>query len=124
MPRSCPAALLAVLGLLALPGAVAQPAIADPLLDLGRALFFEPGLSLTGQQSCASCHDPANGFASATAFPSGAKAGHFGKRKPPSLAYQALSPVFHHRVEDGEILFIGGDMVDGRALLSNRPFCP
>lgn len=82
---------------------------------LGQALFFETALSVNGTQSCASCHDPANGFASATAFPEGATPGHFGNRKPPSLAYQALSPVLHHRVEDGEVLFLGGNMADGRA---------
>lgn len=114
MPALRPALLFPALTGLALLAA-AWPAAADPLRDLGRALFFDPALSANGQQSCASCHDPANGFASAEAFAAGARPGHFGRRKPPSLAYQALSPVFHHRLEDGEILFIGGDMADGRA---------
>ncbi|OYU17947.1 MAG: cytochrome C [Rhodobacteraceae bacterium PARR1] len=88
---------------------------ADKIEALGQALFFDTALSGNGTQSCASCHDPANGFASATAFPEGAVQGHFGNRKPPSLAYQAISPVLHHRIEDGEALFVGGNMADGRA---------
>jgi cytochrome c peroxidase len=30
--------------------------------QLGRALFFDTALSASGKQSCASCHDPANGY--------------------------------------------------------------
>lgn len=99
---------------LSVPAARALESV-GPLEKLGQALFFEPALSVTGTQSCASCHDPANGFASATAFPEGAVPGHFGGRKPPSLAYQAISPVLHHRMEDGAALFVGGNMADGRA---------
>lgn len=32
-------------------------------IDLGRYLFFDPVLSADGSMSCASCHDPAQGFA-------------------------------------------------------------
>ncbi len=32
-------------------------------IDLGRYLFFAPALSADGSVSCASCHDPAQGFA-------------------------------------------------------------
>mgnify|MGYP001276748687 FL=1 len=32
-------------------------------IDLGRYLFFDPVLSADGSISCASCHDPAQGFA-------------------------------------------------------------
>ena len=31
-------------------------------IDLGRYLFFDPALSADGSISCASCHDPAQGF--------------------------------------------------------------
>lgn len=88
---------------------------ADPLTDLGRALFFDTTLSANGTQSCASCHQPANGFASDRPFPEGAIPGHFATRKPPSLAYQAISPPLHHLAEDDGILFMGGNMHDGRA---------
>lgn len=30
---------------------------------LGRALFFDPGLSVNGQMACATCHDPEHGWA-------------------------------------------------------------
>lgn len=105
--RAAPFALLLVL----LPGAVR----ADPLADLGRALFFDTSLSVNGAQACASCHQPDNGFASDRAFPEGAIAGRFGNRKPPSIAYQAISPPLHHVVEEDGILFVGGNMHDGRA---------
>jgi len=32
-------------------------------VDLGRRLFFDPRLSVTGRYSCASCHDPRRSFA-------------------------------------------------------------
>jgi len=105
------APLLYALFALALPAS----AQADPLADLGRALFFDTSLSINGTQSCASCHQPANGFASDMAFPEGAIAGRHGRRKPPSLAYQAISPPLHHVVEEDGILFVGGNMADGRA---------
>src|SRR5262245_20180499 len=31
-------------------------------VDLGRRLFFEPKLSVTGRYSCASCHDPTKAY--------------------------------------------------------------
>lgn len=94
-------------------------ASADPLADLGQALFFDASLSSGGVQSCATCHDPANGFTAplvnGSPFPQGAVAGQFGKRKPPSLAYGALAPVLHHLAGDDGVLFTGGDFADGRA---------
>jgi len=39
---------------------------------LGRRLFFEPRLSLTGRYSCASCHDPARAFTDGRAVAVGA----------------------------------------------------
>lgn len=106
MLRLAPALLLSLL-----PAA----ALADPLTDLGRSLFFETALSVNGTQSCASCHQPSGGFASDRAFPQGAVEGRFGHRKPPSIAYQAISPPLHHVAEEDGILFVGGNMADGRA---------
>lgn len=102
------------------------PATAGPvdmtLEDFGRVLFFSPALSVTGTQSCSSCHDPAAGF-SGQAVIEGAVPGRFGNRKPPSIAYQGLAPVFHHTYADdingeepGKLLtFVGGAFLDGRA---------
>ena len=43
--------------------ATAKPAPTPAeLAELGRALFFDPSLSASGKQSCASCHDPAHGY--------------------------------------------------------------
>ncbi len=40
---------------------------------LGRRLFFEPRLSVTGRYSCASCHDPAKAYTDGRAVAVGAK---------------------------------------------------
>jgi cytochrome c peroxidase len=52
---------------LGLPAAAAQWPAGDPptaaRIELGRALFFDPRLSRDGTVACASCHDPAHGFA-------------------------------------------------------------
>lgn len=47
-------------------GPVPHPSDNEPTaarVALGRSLFFDPGLSRSGQMSCATCHDPAKGFA-------------------------------------------------------------
>ncbi|MGO8655777.1 cytochrome c peroxidase, partial [Rhizobium ruizarguesonis] len=35
---------------------------AETLGALGRKIFFDPSLSASGLQACASCHDPAHAF--------------------------------------------------------------
>ena len=87
-------------------------------IRLGRALFFDQRLSLNGNQSCASCHNPAWGWTGPSASVNAAGAvyegsipGAFGDRKPPSSAYATQSPVLHY---DG-VLFVGGNFWDGRA---------
>ena len=69
--------------------------------QLGKQLFFDPTLSSSGKQSCASCHDPSNGYnppPSVEAHPSLLPGGEAvmlggpqlttpGYRPPPSLAY-------------------------------------
>lgn len=96
-----------------------QAAIASAdMVTLGEALFSDETLSLNGNQSCASCHDPAWGFtgpdsdlnAHGAVYP-GSITDRFGNRKPPSSAYATQSPVLHY---DGD-LFIGGNFWDGRA---------
>ncbi|RMX06899.1 cytochrome-c peroxidase [Corticibacter populi] len=59
---------------------------------LGRALFFDARLSVAGEVSCASCHQPARGWSSGTAVGIG-HAGQLGRRNPP-----ALHAVAGHRV--------------------------
>jgi cytochrome c peroxidase len=44
------------------PAVPADNAMSDAKVALGRRLFFEPRLSVTGKYSCASCHEPAKAF--------------------------------------------------------------
>lgn len=69
----------------------------SPEATLGRQLFFDPGLSASGRQSCASCHDPANHYASANALPvqmGGADLDRPGLRAVPTLTYGDEDPDF------------------------------
>ncbi len=53
-------------------------------IDLGRLLFFDPILSGTGELSCASCHDPQQGFADGRGRSIGA-GGQLAERSAPTL---------------------------------------
>ena len=90
-----------------------------PKEELGKAIFFDTNLSIEGNQSCASCHDPEWGFVgpdsdinAGGAVYEGSIPGRFGDRKPPSAAYATLSPIFFM---DKKGLFVGGNFWDGRA---------
>ncbi|MCG8382963.1 MAG: methylamine utilization protein MauG [Gammaproteobacteria bacterium] len=85
---------------------------------LGQTLFFDKNLSKNRTQSCATCHDPANGFADAR---DNAAAGtvslgddnaSLGDRNAPTAAYAAFSPPFHLNKEG---IYVGGQFHDGRA---------
>ena len=94
---------------------VALPAMAgaDPLAELGRALFFDVNLSANRSQACASCHDPETGFADPRGMASPGDDGHsLGDRNAPTAAYAAFAPAFH-RKETGR--YAGGQFWDGRA---------
>ncbi|MGR3759264.1 cytochrome-c peroxidase [Roseobacteraceae bacterium NS-SX3] len=89
----------------------------DTIEALGEALFFDENLSRNRSQSCATCHDPAQGFAdgrrtAAGAFSLGDDGHSLGDRNAPSAAYAAFAPPFH-RTEDGG--WAGGMFWDGRA---------
>jgi cytochrome c peroxidase len=93
---------------------------ADPLVELGRLLFFDASLSEPAGQSCATCHDPAAGWSgphgeinAAGAVYEGARHGRFGNRRPPSAAYATFSPPL--RLDADEDHFVGGNFWDGRA---------
>lgn len=110
---------LAVLS--AQPVAQAQdPGTDQALIDLGRALFFDPALSVNGTQSCATCHAAEVGFTgpdaainAAGAVYQGALPNHFGNRKPPASAYAGDSIVLHFDELEGG--WFGGMFWDGRA---------
>ena len=76
---------------------------AAALEALGRRMFFDPSLSASGQMACASCHDPAHGFAPANALPvqrGGQDMRQPGLRAAPSLKYlQAVPPFTEHYFE-------------------------
>lgn len=85
---------------------------------LGQRLFFDPILSLSRSQSCATCHDPGQAFidkrdnASQGAGSLGHDGVSMGDRNTPSAGYANQIPAFHQR-QDGE--YIGGLFWDGRA---------
>jgi cytochrome c peroxidase len=102
------------------PAVPADNPMSEAKVSLGRRLFFEPRLSLTGTYSCASCHDPMRSFtdgrpvavgATGAALPHNAMAlvnvaynVSFGWTKPElgSLEAQMLEPLLNeHPIEIG-----------------------
>lgn len=88
--------------------------------DVGEAIFFDRALSLGGNQSCASCHEPRFGFTSPNlqinahgSVLEGSVSGRFAIRKTPSAAYATFSPRLEYLPEDDA--FVGGLFWDGRA---------
>ena len=64
-----------------------------PRVELGRKLFFDPVLSVDRTVACASCHDPAHGFADAAPRAVGVE-GRRGTRNAPSLLNRAYGRSF------------------------------
>lgn len=96
------------------------------LSALGRALFFDPALSASGQMACATCHDPSHAFGPANALPVQLGGGDLrqpGLRAVPSLKYLQVVPQFTEHFFDNEDDAdesvdngpSGGLMWDGRA---------
>jgi cytochrome c peroxidase len=74
--------------------------------QLGRRMFFDPALSASGRQSCASCHDPAHGYNppnGQTVQPGGPHLGQSGFRPPLSLAYLYRQQPFSIGPDAGEV---------------------
>jgi cytochrome c peroxidase len=111
--------------LLTLLGTGTVAAELSPQARLGRQLFFDPGLSVSGKLACSSCHDPANAYAApATArvlMSGGPGLNRPGLRTVPSLRYLADTPRFsrHSYIDRGsereDLGPAGGFMLDGRA---------
>jgi cytochrome c peroxidase len=99
--------------------ALAVPSL-TPLEQLGKFLFFDENLSKNGNQSCATCHDPAVGYtgpdsainAHGAVYP-GSDPALFGNRKPPAAAYAGDSALLRYDESLGG--WIGGMFWDGRA---------
>ena len=80
----------------------------EQLYALGRKIFFDEQLSEPAGTSCASCHDPAQGYAgnhgSKLGVALGSRPGHFARRNTPSLLYLKFVRKFHfHWEEDAPI---------------------
>ena len=105
--------------------------------QLGEPLFFDKNLSFDRTQSCATCHNPEQGFVDdrindasreeiASAGSLGDNQTSIGDRNAPTAAYAAFSPVFHQgiRSRSNKLMtdldipayegFIGGQFWDGR----------
>ena len=65
----------------------------DPLVRLGKDLFFDPILSESGQFACASCHHPDLAFTDGIRASVGAGR-QSGKRNAPTLLDKADQPIF------------------------------
>ena len=78
---------------------------AQDAAKLGRMMFSDVSLSASGSMSCASCHDPAHGFAPANALPVQLGGPHMdqpGLRNVPALTYIQASPAFAEHFFDNE----------------------
>ena len=89
----------------------------DTLESLGEALFFDVNLSKNRTQSCATCHDPANGFVDpretevGKAVSLGDDGTSLGDRTAPTAAYAMFTPGFS---QVDEKMWVGGMFWDGR----------
>ena len=107
----------ALSGLLIIMLLAAASAGASPMIDFGRALFFDTGLSEPPGQACATCHDAERAFSdprvsvAGGALSPGADGRSLGDRNTPALTYVGFVPVFS-RVRDH---YRGGLFLDGRA---------
>jgi cytochrome c peroxidase len=87
------------------PSAAPAYARAAAITELGRTLFFDPGLSASGRMACATCHDPRFGFSPSNADPvqmGGRQLDRPGIRAVPSLTYAQFSPPFTEHYFDSE----------------------
>jgi cytochrome c peroxidase len=67
--------------------------LTEARIRLGRKLFFDPILSADNSVACASCHQPAHGFASAEPRPRGIRGQQLARRAP-SLLNRAYGIAF------------------------------
>ena len=114
---------LAIVLLAGCGGSGESPVNTASITSVGRAIFFDENLSSGSNQSCASCHDPATGFADPgvsvmAPVSEGSVGGSFGNRNAPTAAYASFSPEFRltstaKTSEDGS-KYEGGQFLDGR----------
>lgn len=78
---------------------------------LGRAMFFDPGLSASGRMACATCHSPAHAYGPPNALSVQIGGPHLdlaGQRAVPSLRYVQSVPPFTEHYFDND----GNDSAD------------
>jgi cytochrome c peroxidase len=98
-----------------------EPIALAPRGELGRKAFFDPGLSEPPGTSCASCHDPAHGYAgtngSTSGVAHGSRPGRFARRTTPSVLYlKFVRPFRMHWDEEADAPEpSGGFFWDGRS---------
>ena len=98
----------------------------EKLAAMGRKIFFDPSLSASGRQACASCHVPSHGYGPANALSvqlGGPGLKDQGTRSAPSLSYMHAPPAFalHHVDPDDRPVIdapVGGRTWDGRVNLA------
>ena len=93
----------------------ADAAALTPLERFGKRLFEDDGLSEPRGQSCASCHDPGHGFASADVVARGSHPDRTGGRNVPTALYASFVPAFAVVETDDGPTPTGGLFWDGRA---------
>jgi len=110
----------------ATPRLSAMPGVAGPFspaparVALGRQVFFDARFSEPAGTSCASCHDPQQGFAgnhgSRIGVALGSRPDLVGKRNVPSVLYAAyIPPLFFYQDDDAPAPTpFGGLFTDGR----------
>ena len=100
-----------------------QPSVAQ-MTAMGRAMFFEPSLSVSGKLACASCHSPDHAYGPPNGLAvqlGGPELKDAGTRAAPSLRYLQNAPAFteHYHDDDGDDSVdagpTGGRNWDGRA---------
>jgi cytochrome c peroxidase len=101
-------------------GSIGAPAAPPDQAALGRALFFDRGLSASGRLACASCHDPRYAYGPPPGLAlalGGPNMDQRGTRAVPSLRYLHKAPKFDEamRFADGDVGPGGGLTWDGRA---------
>jgi cytochrome c peroxidase len=106
-PEAAQAAALLRQGINPFPVHLARPPVAplSAMAQLGRAVFFDPGLSASGKLACATCHVPGSHYASAALTPvmqGGADLKRPGVRAVPSLMYLERQPGFSIGPDDDE----------------------
>lgn len=91
MPVGKPVAIKAPLGLPPVPIPADNPPTAETIA-LGRRLYYDPGLSVDGTVSCATCHGPTMGFTDNKPVSNGVQ-NKTGTRSAPTVINSAYSTV-------------------------------